>query len=148
MTWLKSNYARNPLMKTILVVIIVFTSTRIATGDCYWRLFCIMSCILQREHLSQSMKFQGITVVILKLNKLFILPWVFSDDEDTAVNKAEFKFLRYVTRWALEISQKSWCWNCWSQICVLWPSASYIYLWSWVLFWRWWYPGFRSVQEY
>ena len=66
-----------------------------------------MSCILQREHLSQSMKFQGITVVMLKLNKLFILPWVFSDDEDTAVNKAEFKFLCYVTRWALEISQKS-----------------------------------------
>ena len=43
------------------------------------------------------MKFQGITLVILKLNKLFISPQIFSDDEDTAVNKAEFKFLHYVT---------------------------------------------------
>ena len=39
--------------------------------DCYWG-FCIMSCILQREHLTQNMKFQGITLVILKLSKLFI----------------------------------------------------------------------------
>ena len=81
--------------------------------DRYWGL--LLKVILHYVLYSSKGTFKskhevsGYSVMILKLNKLFILPWVFSDDEGTAVNKAEFKFLRYVTRWALEISPKSCC---------------------------------------